>query len=391
MGASYNSTGHKLQLPDIASSDGVHVFTGDGNRYLDLTSGVWCISVGHRNERVTEAIRSQLAILSHAGFNYSHPIVEEAAASLLSVCGMDDGGAVFLCSGSEAIDYARQAAKCITGRELSLTFHDAYLGSLSSVLDRSANWAIFDWENCSYCVDGRRAADCDHFDEIPQEVSEFLFEPGSSAGQVRFAPVQVVRRVVDSVKAAGGKIIANEVTTGIGRTGSWFGHDHYGITPDMIVVGKGIGNGYPVSAVAMNGETRRRLEASDFKYMQSHQNDPLGAAVAKEVIAVIRDEGLIERAAANGTEFLAALQRLAARLAVLEVRGRGLMLAIDLQDEATAAGVYRALFDRGYIVCLRGATLRIDPPLTTPRDAFLEFVGSLEEALQAVGGDLPAS
>ncbi|MFC2177204.1 aminotransferase class III-fold pyridoxal phosphate-dependent enzyme [Actinomycetota bacterium] len=391
MGASFNSTGHELQLPEIAFGDGVHLVDGDGKRYLDLTSGVWCISVGHRNERVDQAIRSQLALLSHAGFSYSQPIVEEAAASLLSVCGMDDGGAVFLCSGSEAIDYARQVAKRITNRELSLTFHDAYLGSLSSVLDRSANWVIFDWENCDFCVGGRRAANCDHFDEIPEDISEFLFEPGSSAGQVRFAPVPVVRRIVDIVKGNGGKIIANEVTTGIGRTGSWFGHDHYGITPDVIVVGKGIGNGYPVSAVAMNGETRRQLEATDFKYMQSHQNDPLGAAVVKEVIAVIRDEGLIDQAAANGAVFLEAVHRLREQPAVAEVRGRGMMYAVDLSDEAAASRVYHAMFERGYIVCLRGATLRIDPSLTTPRAAFLAFVDDFEEALQALSGPYQTS
>jgi acetylornithine aminotransferase len=343
--AAFNSTGHGLTLPDIAFGDGVHVVDGDGKRYLDLTAGVWCISVGHQNVRVTGAIRRQLATLSHAGFNYSHPIVEEAAASLLSVCGMDDGGVVFLCSGSEAIDYARQAVKKITDRELSLAFHDAYLGSLSSVLDRSENWFIVDWENCASCAGGRRAADCDHFDDIPEEVSEFIFEPGSSEGRVRFAPIPIVRAVADIVKANGGKVIANEVTTGIGRTGAWFGHDHFGIRPDLIV-------------------------------------DPLGAAVVKEVIAVIRDEGLIEQAAAHGKVFLEALQRLEAQPAVGDVRGRGLMFAVDLSDAATASTVYHALFDRGYIVCLRGATLRIDPPLTTPRPAFLEFVDAFEDTLE---------
>jgi len=381
VGASYNSTGHRLHLPDIAASEGAHVFDGSGKRYVDLTAGVWCISVGHRNRRVLEAMRSQLEALSHAGFIYSHPIVEEAAASLLSICGLDDGGVVFLASGSEAIDFARQVAKRVTNRDLSLTFHDAYLGSLSSVLDRSANWSIFDWENCASCGGGRRTADCDHLGDVPDEVAEFIFEPGSSSGQVRFAPVPLVRKLVDLVRHRGGKIIVNEVTTGIGRTGSWFGHDHYGISPDLIVVGKGIGNGYPVSAVAMNRETRLQLEATDFKYMQSHQNDPLGAAVVNEVIAVIRDEGLIERAAANGKVLLEALHQLESHPAVVEVRGRGMLFAVDLEDESKAAGVFAALLERGFIVCLRGATLRIDPPLTTPRDALLRFAAACDEIL----------
>lgn len=389
MGATYNSTGHELRLPNIASSDGVHIFDGEGKRYLDLTAGVWCISVGHRNQRVNDAIRLQLEILSHAGFSYSHPIVEEAAQSVLSVCDMENGGVVFLGSGSEAIDFARQVTRTITGRQHTLAFHDAYLGSLSSTADRSSGWVTVDWELCEACSDGLRSGDCEHLGDIPDAVSEFVFEPGSSAGQVRFAPSRFVRNVVDAVKASGGKVIANEVTTGIGRTGTWFGHQHHGIEPDVIVLGKGIGNGYPVSAVAMNAETRRQLDATGFKYMQSHQNDPLGAAVVKEVIAVIQAEGLIEQASANGKVLLGALQELATHPAVVEVRGRGMMYAVDLIDEATAGRIFDRLLGRGYVVCLRGATLRIDPPLSTPHGAFLGFVAALGEILSAA--DPPGS
>jgi acetylornithine/succinyldiaminopimelate/putrescine aminotransferase len=106
--------------------------------------------------------------------------------------------------------------------------------------------------------------------------------------------------------------------------------------------------------------------------------------VVNEVIAVIRDEGLIERAAANGPVFLEALQDLEALPAVHEVRGRGMMFAVDLRDESTAADVFKALLVRGYIVCLRGASLRIDPPLMTPPDAFLGFVAAFDAVLRAL-------
>ncbi|MCP3937389.1 MAG: aminotransferase class III-fold pyridoxal phosphate-dependent enzyme [Actinomycetia bacterium] len=381
MSAVFNSTGHHLELPEIVSSEGVYVFDGGGNRYMDLGSGVWCTSLGHHNRRINDAIVTQMDVLTHAGFCYSNPIVEEAATAVLSICGLGDGAVVFLCSGSEGIDYARQASRKITGRTLSLSFHDAYLGSFSSVIDRSSGWSSFDWERCGRCPGGTRLAECDHLDEIPDGVSEFLFEPGSSAGQVRFAPVQLVRRVVDRVRANGGKIIANEVTTGIGRTGSWFGFDHYGITPDLIVIGKGIGNGYPVSAVVMNRQTADELAGTDFKYMQSHQNDPLGAAVVKAVIATIEDESLIERSAANGAACLEALEHLVSHRAVVAVRGRGSMFAVDLADEATCKRVFRELLDHGFIVCPRGATLRIDPPLITSREELRSFAETLDGIL----------
>lgn len=384
MSAVFNSTGHRIELPEIVAGEGIHLVDRDGNRFVDMESGVWCTSVGHANRRVNGAIRAQMDVLSHAGFCYSNPIVEEAAASLLSVCGLEDGAVVFLCSGSEGIDYARQASKSITKRKLSLTFHDAYLGSFSSVLDRSTDWFIVDWENCSSCPRGHRTPDCDHLDDIPGDVSEFIFEPGSAAGQVRFAPIPLVGKIVDLVRNNGGKIIANEVTTGVGRTGSWFGFDHYGIDPDLIVIGKGIGNGYPVSGVVMNHQTASELASTGFKYMQSHQNDPLGAAVVKEVIAVIEDDSLIERAAANGQVFLEALRALSSHDAVRAVRGRGLMAAVDLCDGPTGNKVFHSLLNRGYIVCPRGATLRIDPPLIIDQDELLTFVGALSGVLDII-------
>ncbi len=384
MGSVFNSTGHKLKLPQIVAATGLYLTNSEGKRYMDLESGVWCTSVGHGNERVNQAIQSQLAEIAHAGFCYSAPIVEEAAQSILSICNQPDGSVVFLCSGSEGIDYARQAAKAITNRNLSMSFHDAYLGSFSSVLDRGSDWVTVDWQSCASCPGGTRSPDCDHLDDVSDEISEFIFEPGSSRGEVRFAPVPLVRKKVDRVRAKGGKIIVNEVTTGVGRTGSWFGFDHYGIDPDFIVLGKGLGNGYPVSAVVMKNETARELAACGFKYMQSHQNDPLGAAAAKEVIAVIEDEGLIDKAAQNGSLFHSALNELTRHESVTDIRGRGLMFAVDLVDESTTGTVFEALLDRGFIVGNRGASLRMDPPLIIERDEFLSFVQALDEILAKV-------
>ncbi len=125
-------TGHELKLPNIVDSDGVYVFDDAGKRYLDLESGVWCTPLGHKNARVNAAITRQINSIAHAGFCYSNDIVEETAASVLSITGLEDGKCVFLCSGSEAIELARQICKHITKKPLTLCLHDAYLGSYSS-------------------------------------------------------------------------------------------------------------------------------------------------------------------------------------------------------------------------------------------------------------------
>lgn len=368
-------TGHELKLPNIVEADGAYVIDESGKRYLDLESGVWCMAVGHRNGAVNAAMKRQANAIAHAGFCYSNEIVEDAAGAMLSVTGLRDGRCVFLCSGSEAIELARQICKHVTGKPTTLCLHDAYLGSYSSVLDRRTGWYAFDWRACAAC---QNADDCDpacsKLKDIPDSISEFVFEPGSASGFVRFPPVSLIKNIVEIVRAQGGKVVVNEVTTGMGRTGELFGYNHFGIEPDLVAMGKGLGNGYPVSALAVNQETARQLDGGSFKYSQSHQNDPLGAAVALAVITTIADQGLVARAAELGAKFLGALQTLTGSRHISEVRGRGLMFAVAFEDKGVGDRIYNRLLENGFIVCNRGGLLRIDPPLVIEEEDFLRFV-----------------
>ena len=209
--------------------------------------------------------------------------------------------------------------------------------------------------------------------KIPEDITEFIFEPGSTAGFVRFPPKALIQEIVNIVRNNGGKIIVNEVTTGIGRTGKWFGYQHYDIKPDMISIGKGIGNGYPVS-VAVFSESIIN-EINSFKYSQSHQNDPLGAAVANEVIKIIKDDDLIKDAERKGKIFLSQLKSIENHK--IKIRGKGLMFAIDFMNENITNEIYNGLIESGYIVCNRGTFLRIDPPLIINEDEFTKFMSTL--------------
>jgi acetylornithine aminotransferase len=373
----YNCTGHELKLPEIVRSETESVFDRDGKRYLDLESGVWCTSIGHNNPRVRDAAFQQWDALMHGGFAYSNPVVESAAAKLLDVVKWGEGRCVFLCSGSEAIEISRQMARHLTGFTKSLTFRDSYLGAYTSVTDRRDGWHVIDWLDPNANEDELVAS-------IPADVSDFVFEPGSSSGYVRFPPPSLVERVALRVRENGGKIIANEVTTGTGRTGKWFGYQHYQLTPDLIAVGKGIGNGYPVSVAMMSPETASELEGSSFHYSQSHQNDPLGASIVCAVVDVIEDGKLITRAAEDGEAFLKRLGAIVDNHTVTAVRGRGLMIAIDLRDSPTTEAVYEHLLHRGYIVGNRGSFLRVDPPLTTPLPELFRFVDVLDDVIARV-------
>jgi acetylornithine aminotransferase len=387
--------GHELLLPDIVRAENCHLYDSAGKRYVDLESGVWCTSIGHAHPRVRRVIQEQGARIAHTGFAYSNPIVPQAAAEVLSLLGFEGGRCVFLCSGSEAVEYGVRAAQSVMDRPLILTMADSYFGAYGSASTRRREeWFNFDWAACASCPPADAGGPrCEHWEAIPLgDIGGFLFEPGSSSGLVRFPPEPLVQAIVAAVRRNGGLVLVNEVTTGIGRTGRWFGHQHYGLEPDVVALGKGIGNGYPVSVAAFSPRAVERLGDRPVKYAQSHQNDPLGAAVAAEVIRVIREGRLIERGRAIGARLAAGLHGIRRRTdRIREVRQRGLMAAVELHDESGSpftTETHRALVRRGYVVGKRPGVpvLRLDPGLTIEEADIDGFLKALAEVLTEPDG-----
>jgi acetylornithine/N-succinyldiaminopimelate aminotransferase len=267
---------------------------------------------------------------------------------------------------------------------------DSYFGAYGSASRKEeSEWFCFDWAPCAKCPYGDECCDqCEHWAAVPfGEIGGFLLEPGSSSGLVRFPPGKVVRNMAAAVRENGGLFLVNEVTTGMGRTGLWFGYQHFGISPDIVALGKGIGNGYPVSVTAFAPGVLERLGGEPVKYAQSHQNDPIGAAVAREVVRVIRDEGLIERGQRISAIFLSGLERISERTrSIRSIRGRGLMAAVELEDDADcsfAIRIHREMVDRGYVFARRPglSVLRIDPSLTIGQEDMEGFLETFEEVL----------
>lgn len=381
--------GYELLLPDIVRAEGCHVFDASGRRYLDLESGVWCTSIGHGHPRVLRVLREQSARISHTGYNYSLPVVEEAAGDFLALLGFHGGRCVFLCSGSEAVEYGVRAAQAVSERPLLMTMTDSYFGAYGSASRRREDeWLSFDWLGCADCPDSKPCdAGCPRWASIPRDrIGGFLFEPGSSSGLVRFPPVKLIRAIAGFLRETGGLFLVNEVTTGIGRTGRWFGHQHYDVAPDIVALGKGVGNGYPVAVAAFAAGVEARL-GGPIKYAQSHQNDPLGAAIALEVLRTIREENLIERGLEAGEFLVAGLEAVQERTGLIRaIRSRGLMAAVELVDDAEVSRtirVHRELVRRGFLVGRRPGipVFRIDPPLTIEFRDLESFLTAFEAAL----------
>jgi len=392
-------SGYELVRTDIVRAQGCYLYDAQGKRYLDLEAGVWCAALGHNHPCINRVIREQLDRVAHLAYRYSAEIVEQAAEAVLSTLPFPEGKCVFLSSGSEAVEFGVQVARRLSDRPLLLTLADAYLAAYGSagranVLSGGTTireWYAVDWTECAACPHTEQCdPECIHLAAIPwSQIGGFVFEPGSSGGLVRFPPRSLVTTLAHWVQAQGGLVVVDEVTTGLGRTGAWYGYQHYDLQPDVVALGKGLGNGYPVSAVAMRGEVAERLMASaatGFHYAQSHQNDPLSCAVAQAVIAVLREEGLVERSAATGAYFLSALQDLSERHSqIVEVRGCGLMIGVEFAEAGSPSvmALYRALLEQGCLAGCKPAAdlLRFYPPLILETDQVDRSVVCLEAVL----------
>jgi len=365
--------------------------TADGKELIDFEAGVWCTALGHNHPRVRQVIDSHLDRISHIGYRVSNSIQETAAAALLDVCGLPTGQAVFLSSGSEAVEFASQVARVVSAKPYLLSLQESYLGAYGSVGGKKPEeWVLFDRLNCESCAsDSGCTSDCPSLSMLPfDKIGAFVLEAGSSGGFIRFPRSDLVRALCEQVRAHGGLVVANEITTGFGRTGEWFGFNHFGIQPDIIAVGKGLGNGHPVSAIALSRNVVSALSRTDFHYAQSHQNDPLGCAIAVEVIRTLREEKLIERAREVGSAFRERLEQLReGHDCVADVRGRGLLLAIEFDRTPGVLdldAVFSGLLDAGFLVGYKpaGHLLRFLPPLTISNQNIERLIEALSNLVK---------
>lgn len=382
---------HEILKTDFVRGENCHLYDAHCRRYIDLESGIWCTVLGHNHKRINQAMCTQIEKIIHLGTRYPNAVAEEAAVAVLGIVGLPDGRCVFLSSGSEAVEFSAQVIRRVSGKPMLLSFADSYLAAYgSSGRKNPEEWYLFDWRDCIACSHTNTCDPyCSQLSELPFErIGGFVFEPGGSSPYfVRFPPKQVVHALAERVARQNGWIAVNEITTGMGRTGRWFGYQHYEIQPDIVALGKGLGNGYPVSAVAMSRDLALQLEDSGFHYVQSHQNDPLGCAVAKEVIAILREERLIERGCEVGARFLEELHRLGGEYQLVkETRGRGMLLAVEFQPHETfsVTKVYRELLESGFLVGYypTGNILRFDPALTIPEEDISNLIGNLDQILQ---------
>jgi 4-aminobutyrate aminotransferase-like enzyme/Ser/Thr protein kinase RdoA (MazF antagonist) len=348
----------------VVRGEGVWLFGADGERLLDAYNNVPV--VGHCHPRVTEAVVRQTRLLNtHARYLYE-PLIELAerlTASMPPGSGLDT--VMLVNSGSEANELAWRYALAATGGKAAIVTEHAYHGVTTAIADFSPEeWpAGFRRVNVeTIAPPGTGGTDMQAaLERLEVPLAATFLDGAFTSDGIRFAPPEDVAAIVDETHAAGGLFVADEVQAGHGRTGDHlWSFEHYGITPDLVTLGKPMGNGYPVAAVITRREIAERL-ATTTHVFSTFGGNPVAAQAALAVLDVIEDERLVEHAARVGSRLIRSLKQLDA-----EVRGRGLLVGVELPSAELAERVVNQLRDEGILIGRTGLyenVLKIRPPL----------------------------
>lgn len=362
----------------LVKSKGCYLYDSEGKKYLDLEAGVWCANLGHSNPRIAKVIKKEINTSIHHGYRFSNNYSEKLSTELQRIIGFKNGASVFLSSGSEAINLAITIARKITNRKKILKISNSYLsafgfGSISPDNNDLINVMYNDEKS---------------IEEINfNEVAAFVLETGgASLEMVKFPDKKFIKKLVKTAKQNNCIIIADEVTTGMGRTGKWFGFQHYDIKPNMVVTGKGLGNGYPISGVTVDSKIAAAIRKNPIRYAQSHQNDPLGCAVGLEVIKTIEKENIINKSILIGNYFYDKLKFLKEnnKDKIKEVRGRGLLLAVEFYKNVDGNLLNKMLFENGFVFGFKLNTTRIIPPLVITKKDIDKFISKITDLLKSM-------
>jgi len=406
----------------VVRARGSWLETASGNRVLDFTAGQICATVGHNHPRVAAAIQRSLEGVIHLNSWMLSPPVLDLADALLATVPAPLGRAMFLSTGGESVEVAVRMAKLGTGRfevaSLTRSWHGLTGGAAALTLAAGrrgygptlpGSFAL-PAPYAYRCPVRACEGDCDctcleaGFDLFDQasvgSPAALVAEPVLSAGGVIVPPPGYFARLVELCAERGMLVIFDECQTGLGRLGTMYGFERYGVVPDFLVLSKTLGGGVPIGAVVTTAAIEERCHELGFIHVTSHVSDPLPAAAALAVLELVQGEDLPARAQRAGARLAGHVGGLAGRHeAIGEVRGMGLLLGVELVEDrdsrrpAEALGV--ALSEecerRGLSINLvRGGTggaancLRIAPPLTVSDDEIDLAAEILDTALTAV-------
>ncbi|GAB5491034.1 MAG: aspartate aminotransferase family protein [Phototrophicaceae bacterium] len=363
----------------IVRGQGIHVWDDEGNRYIDATSGQGVALLGHSHPNVVQAITEQASTIITTPEIFYNNRRAELYGVLTSVL-PSDLNRFFLCnSGTEAIEGALKVARLLTKRSGIVAtmrgFHGRTLGALSLTWNPKYRKQFAAWQPA---VTHIRYDDIDSAREaITDKTAAVVVESVQGEGGVHPASIEYLQALREICDKTGAFLIIDEIQTGFGRTGDWFGFQHADIVPDVVTMAKGIAGGMPMGAVAWRGDLG---QLSSGTHGSTFGGNPLACASAIATITTLQNENLPQQAQEKGAWLIEQLTGLNLP-AIRDVRGQGLIIGIELKGRVTP--VLQALQERGILALPAGNTvLRLLPPLIISYEDLQEIVNTIADILE---------
>jgi acetylornithine aminotransferase/acetylornithine/N-succinyldiaminopimelate aminotransferase len=369
----------------VSHGDGAYVYDLDGRRYLDFLAGIAVNSLGYGHPRLMRVMQSQAERLIHVSNLFFHPFQGALAKRLAELSGL--ARVFFTNSGTEAIEGALKIARAY-GRahggeqksgilSLKNSFHGRTFGALSITAQEKYQAPFRPLIPDVQIVDDLTPAALER--AFSERTCALVIEPIQGEGGVVPLPPDffaAARRLCDRYDAL---LILDEIQSGLGRTGKYFGFQHYGVQPDLLTLAKSLAAGYPLGAVLGNVRVAEALKPGD--HGTTFGGGPLACRMALEVLDIIEDERLVDRVALLGDYLIESLRKLSGKHRLIgEVRGMGLMIGAEMGSHAKE--VVSRLLRKGVIAnAAHESVLRLLPPFIIKRAEIDEFLGILDEAL----------
>ncbi len=375
--------------------EGVWLYDEQGNRYLDAVAGVAVNGLGHAHPALVRALCEQAGRLIHTSNLYRIPEQERLAERLCQLSGLER--AFFCTAGAEANEAAIKLAR-LHGHQRGIdnpaivvmekSFHGRTLATLSATGNRKVQAGFEPLVTGFVRVPFGDAEAVARLAEHHNNIVAVLVEPCQGEGGVNVPQADYLRRLHNICDANGWWLMLDEVQTGVGRTGRWFAFQHAGILPDVMTLAKGLGSGVPIGACLARGEAARTYTPG--KHGSTFGGNPLACTAALTTLQVMEEEGLLDNAARLGA-FLR--QELAERLqgvpGVVDIRGQGLMLGIEL-DRPCGELVPRALGERLLINVTAETVVRLLPPLILRKAEAVQLTERLAGLIRAFLAGVPS-
>lgn len=379
----------------------------DGNRYIDFSSGIFVTGLGHCHPKISEAVAAQAKKLMNC-HDFTTEIKMKLLEKLAATTIGDLNGIQLYDSGTTAVEAALRCARAVTGKFEFMSFwrdfHGKTMGAVSCAgVDatqgmRAPGFFLSPRPNCYRCPFRMKHPECGCYcaDFLEQKIKQettgrlagIILEPVQGWGGSVIPPPEFIPKLRKLCDKLGCMLIADEVLTCMGRTGKMFAMQHWDTIPDIMTLGKGFGNGFPVTAMCVSDKYKEAIEK--ISASSSYGGNPMACAAALASIEVIEEENLCERSAYLGEILLKRMQKIKeAHPLVGDVRGIGCLLAIELvknretKEEYVEAGqmVYREAFKRGLAWVPSGHILRLSPQFIMEDDVAMKGMDIIEEAI----------